>query len=145
MKAQTKPTTLVYLFSTAALFFLLMGLIFTLGCSKDDPKPNPVPVPSPSPSSTPKPTPPAPTPGKDAELCKKEGKKFSCGTNEWWHLSCGGDEKNEQVYFSSKDAIMQKAVEKNLGSCVRVDGEVLPIVYSNGQGGFGPCLPCNSL
>jgi hypothetical protein len=54
------------------------------------------------------------------------------------------NEKNEQVYFASKEDITAKAKEKNLGACVRVtykDGhqEMLPVV------GAGPCLPCQEL
>lgn len=95
----------------------------------------------------------APSVGKDAELCKPEGKKFHCGTNEWWHLSCTGNEKAEQVYFESKQAVAAKADALAMSGCVKVfflppTGPLpspMPPSEEIVHFGFGPCLPCSEM
>lgn len=124
------------------LFFVyfaafVIGLVTVVSCKHSEVKPPIVVLPPP---------PPAPVVHKEAEFCKAEGKKFQCGTNLWWHMDCSGkdNEGSEQVYFMSKEDITAKAVEHNLGACVKVhmkDGTdvTLPVV------GAGPCLPCSEL
>lgn len=120
------------------VLLLAVALVAVVGCSKDR-KPDVPPIDKPPVVD------PTPVPAKEAEFCKAEGKKFHCGTNQWWFLDCGGDIKEEQVYFESEAAIVAKGLEKQIGSCIRVHYKDGSNKMINTWAGFGPCLPCSEL
>lgn len=119
-------------------FLVLAALLAVVGCKHGDSKPqDPVVIVKPPVDPVP------PVVGKDAEFCKSAGKKFQCGTNEWWKLDCGGVQSQEQVYFASKADVSAKAAEIKMSGCVQItfkDGS-----KENVHFGFGPCLPCQEL
>lgn len=118
---------------------VLAALVSVIGCSKEK-KPDVPPIDKP-PVVDPTPVPVAP----DAEFCKAEGKKYHCGTNQWWNLDCGGDIKEEQVYFESEAAIVEMGKKISIGSCIRVHYKDGTNKMINTWAGFGPCLPCSEL
>lgn len=114
--------------------FLAVALLTVIGCGKDKPvivDPGPVPVAH-----------------KEAEFCQPAGKQLHCGTNEWWHMDCGGNVAEEQVYFNSIEELMSKASEHKIDSCIIIkhkNGSEQVVPEWPGYVGFGPCITCPEL